>query len=162
MVAVVVVVRRCLVPPSASAGVALAIRKDRARACDFIELFTPEAESSLLGCGGGAPIRCYGLFDIVIFTFYLAPGSRKLNDRHTTMAVLQWLRAQLATLPARTIPILLGDANGYLASCADGRCVGPYCDFCSSWNGLQLCDLMEEFELMASKTWTSSGSGATW
>ena len=92
-----------------SCGVTLGIKHRSFPERSVVRIFSPPPE--LQGGGGAVRIK-RGDADITPIVVYVPtePNSRK--DQAASKAIWQWVHELLSSLPSRTVPVLLLDANG--------------------------------------------------
>ena len=153
-----------------SCGVAILLRHKRLRLQWVREVYSPPDQ--LAGRAGALRIkgRCS---DLLVIVGYVPVEPTNASQRQAVHAFYTWVDSLLSRSPARTLPILLLDANGRmgLQRLGDGpgqiapdhdATVGPWGAEAQNHNGTQLRNLLYTHHLAAANTHFSRGCGATY
>ena len=147
-----------------SCGVAILLRHKRLRLQWVREVYSPPEQLA-----GRVKGRCS---DLLVIVGYVPVEPTNASQRQAVHAFYTWVDSLLSRPPARTLPILLLDANGRmgLQRLGDGlghfapdhdAAVGPWGAEAQNHNGTQLRNFLHTHHLAAANTHFSRGCGAT-
>ena len=151
-----------------SCGVAIGIKHRPFPKHSVVNVFSPPP--NLQGRGGALRIKC-GDADITPIVMYVPPEPNSVKEEQSCKAIWNWVCEVLSALPARTVPILLLDANGKtgLQHCALGSGAAQFfddgavgrCDaVMETYNGSLLHSCLFDHHMFAVNTYYNVGP--TW